>query len=275
MSSRRTLILIAAVLVGAVAAFALFTYVGGIEDRANDRAERVEVYKIAQDIPRGTYGDQAFEQGLIVKDQIQKAYRPANAIVDPGQVSNLVAISDLAANQVLVANQFVDQSVAFSGYSTRLQDNEVAISISVDQVRGVAGLLAPGDFVNVLVTQPANAASGGEGGPGSVFGQPARVLFQKVQILAVDRQVQVQPGETVSTDEGGTVDAANSGLITFAVPADAAQLIASVDAASYYLTLVPRDYQPEPLPPFDLNAPLPGEESGNLTPYGPEGRIDS
>ncbi len=39
--SRRTMILIAAVLLGAVAAFALFTYVGGIEDEANDNAERV------------------------------------------------------------------------------------------------------------------------------------------------------------------------------------------------------------------------------------------
>ena len=65
MSSRRTLILIAAVLVGAIAAYALFTYVGGIEDEANDNAERVKIFKIVQDIPKGTFGDEAFAQGLI------------------------------------------------------------------------------------------------------------------------------------------------------------------------------------------------------------------
>jgi hypothetical protein len=59
------LILIAAVLVGAVAAYALFTYVGGLEDEANDNAERVPVYKIVEDIPKGTFGDEAFAQGLI------------------------------------------------------------------------------------------------------------------------------------------------------------------------------------------------------------------
>ena len=82
MSSRRTLILIAAVLVGAIAAYALCTYVGGIEDEANDNAERVEIFKIVQDIPKGTFGDEAFAQGFIEQDEIAKEYRPATAITD-------------------------------------------------------------------------------------------------------------------------------------------------------------------------------------------------
>jgi len=64
-SSRRTLILIAAVVVGAIAAYALWAYIGGIEDEANDNAERVEIFKIVQDIPKGTFGDEAFAQGMI------------------------------------------------------------------------------------------------------------------------------------------------------------------------------------------------------------------
>ena len=39
-SSRRTLILIAALVVGALAAVALFNYVGGVEDRASEDAAR-------------------------------------------------------------------------------------------------------------------------------------------------------------------------------------------------------------------------------------------
>ena len=96
MSSRRTLILIAAVLVGAIAAYALCTYVGGIEDEANDNAERVEIFKIVQDIPKGTFGDEAFAQGFIEQDDIAKEYRPATAITEPSQIDGLVAISDLA-----------------------------------------------------------------------------------------------------------------------------------------------------------------------------------
>ena len=47
MSSRRTLILIAAIVVGALAAFAIFNYVGGLEDKAYENAQRVPVIRVA------------------------------------------------------------------------------------------------------------------------------------------------------------------------------------------------------------------------------------
>jgi pilus assembly protein CpaB len=278
-SSRRTLILIAAVLVGAVAAYALWTYVGGIEDEANDNAERVQIYKIVQDIPKGTFGDEAFAQGFIELDGIAKEYRPATAITQPSQIDGLVAISDLAANQVVVTNQFVTQQDSLSTFSQLLKNNEVAVTISVDQIRGVAGLLVPGDFVNILVTNSAaaEATSGGsEQGGADVFTQPSRYLYQKVQILAVGQTRKLEPGETAATNADGTPAATgSSGLITFVVPADAAQRIASVTGSDIYLSLVAKDYQPTAIPPLDVNAGLPGETGNQLTPYGPEGRPES
>ena len=283
MSSRRTLILIAAVLVGAIAAYALFTYVGGIEDEANDNAERVKIFKIVQDIPKGTFGDEAFAQGLIEEDVIAKEYRPSTAITTPAQIDGLVAISDLPANQVVVSNQFVSQAESLSTFSSLLKNNEVAITISIDQVRGVAGLLVPGDFVNMLVTAPpaATAAEGaalpeGAQSGAAIYTTPARYLFQKVQILAVGQTRKLEPGETAATNPDGTpVSSASSGMLTFALPAVAAQQIASVEGGSFYLTLVPKDYQPTALPPLDVNAALPGETADQLTPYGPAGRPES
>lgn len=279
MSSRRSLILIAAVVVGAVAAYALYTYIGGIEDEANQNAERVRVYKIVQDIPKGTFGDEAFAQGIIEEDVIAREFRPATAITDPAQIDGLVAISDLAANQVVVSNQFVPQATSLSTFSSLLKNNEVAITISIDQVRGVAGLLVPGDFVNILVTPAAsleNPPPPNGQGSSDVFTEPARYLFQKVQILAVGQTRRLEPGETAATNpDGSPVTSTSSGMLTFALPADAAQKIASVPAGSFYLTLVPRDYQPEPLPALDVGAPLPGEDPSQLTPYGPDGRPES
>lgn len=280
MSSRRTLILIAAVLVGAIAAYALYTYVGGIEDEANGNAERVTIFKIVQDIPKGTFGDEAFAQGLIEEDVIAREYRPGTAITTPAQIDGLVAISDLPANQVVVSNQFVSQAESLSTFSSLLKNNEVAISISIDQVRGVAGLLVPGDFVNVLVSgAPAaegEGAAAGEQGSADVFTTPSRYLFQKVQILAIGQARKLEPGETAATNaDGSPVTSTSSGLLTFALPAQAAQQIASVEAGAFYLTLVPKDYQPQPLTALDVNAPLPGETASQLTPYGPEGRPES
>lgn len=282
MSSRRTLILIAAALVGAVAAYALFTYVGGIEDKANDEAERVQIFKIVQDIPKGTFGDEAFRLGYIEDDVIAKEYRPSTAITKPSQIDGLVSISDLPANQVVVTNQFVDQASSLSTFSSLLKNNEVAVTISIDQIRGVAGLLVPGDFVNMLVTTATDGevTEGGESTSTAagtdVYGQPARVLFQKVQILAVGQTRKLEPGETAATNADGTpTTSATSGLITFAVPQTAAQQIASVEGSQFYLTLVAKDYQPEAIPPIDTGAALPGETGSQLTPYGPDGRPES
>ena len=281
MSSRRTLILIAAVLVGAIAAYSLFTYVGGIEDEANNNAERVKIYKIVQDIPKGTFGDEAFAQGMIEEDVIAKEYRPGTAITTEAEIDGLVAISDLPANQVVVSNQFVSQATSLSTFSSLLKNNEVAITISIDQVRGVAGLLVPGDFVNMLVTPAATlenppGAPGDSQGAADVFTAPSRYLFQKVQILAIGQSRKLEPGETAATNPDGTpVTSTSSGMLTFALPAVAAQQIASVAPGSFYLTLVPKDYQPSPLPALDVEQPLPGEDADQLTPYGPEGRPES
>jgi pilus assembly protein CpaB len=212
---------------------------------------------------------------------IAQEYRPATAITEPAQIDGLVAISDLAANQVVVTNQFVTQQESLSTFSQLLKNNEVAITITVDQVKGVAGLLVPGDFVNMLVSTETVTAEGEEAPPvpeaGEVaYANPARYLYQKVQILAVGQTRKLEPGETASTNPDGTpVATTTSGLITFVVPADAAQRIASVSGSSIYLTLVAKDYQPEVLGPLDTSEVLPAEDPQRLTPYGPDGRTES
>ena len=267
MSSRRTLILIAAVLVGAVAAYALLTYVGGIEDEANDNAERVEIFKIVQDIPKGTFGDEAFAQGFIEQDEIAKEYRPATAITDPSQIDGLVAISDLAANQVVVTNQFVTQQDSLSTFSQLLKNNEVAITISVDQVRGVAGLLVPGR----LREHPRHRrgrrrrrrrrrrrAGGGRG----VRASRRATCTRRCRSSPSARPASSSPARRrPPTPTAPPADTGSSGLITFVVPAEAAQRIASVDRRSIYLTLVAKDYQPDGRSaPLDVERrPLPGE----------------
>ncbi len=261
------MILIAAIVVGAIAAFALFNYVQGIEDRANDDAERIGVYKVAQDIPKGTPGETAANEGYIVQSQIPREFLPANFTQDLSTIEGKVALNDLSANQVLVEGMFVDPASALITFSERLQEGEVAVTIAVDNVRGVAGLLVPGDEVNIMVTGSTEAATV-EGEEPSPYSQAARYLYQQVPILAIGRSAVPQPGETV--DPNAT--AAGGGTITFAVPVDAAQRIASVDPSTIYLSLVPPDYEPQPLPPLDRNETLPAEDGNVLTPFGPAGR---
>ena len=271
LSSRRTLILIAAIAVGAIAAFALFNYVQGIEDRANENAERVEIYKVAQDVPKGLPGEQAIADGYVARDEIPMEFLPANYTTSLETIEGKVALNDLSANQVLVEGMFVDPASALITFSERLEDGNVTMTVSVDQVRGVAGLLVPGDEVNILVNVSPGEAVPVEGQSVedvSPYTAPARYLYQRVPIIAIGRSAVPQPGETVDA----AAAAAGTGTITFAVPPEAAQRIASVEPGSIYLSLVPPDFEPVPLPPFDTEEVLPGEDQARLTPFGPAGQ---
>lgn len=244
MGSRRTLILIAAVLIGAVAAYALYSYVNSVEDRAYQNARRVQVYVVQDPIGKGTSGDQAIAEKLIGVGEIPQEFRPATAITDTAVLAGKVALIDLAPGQVVVDGMFVSQESAFVTFAERIPADQVAITLSIDAVRGVAGLLVPGDKVNMMVVTP-----GGEGGLGDV-----RFLYQNVDILAIG---QVAAGEVAP---GG---ASGSDLITFAVPPDAAQRIALV-GTQVYLTLAPKNYVPLDLPPVNAENLF---QPGVLTPY--------
>ena len=146
----------------------------------------------------------------------------------------------------------------------------MAITVSVDQVHGVAGFLVPGDEVNLMVFRQRTEAAVRP----ALLTSTARYLYQKVQILAVGQSTLLSPGEQTATRRTAAATA-NTGLITFNVPPEAAQWIASAQqGGGLYMSLVAEDYVPKPLPPIDRrHHTLPGE-SGQLTPYGPTGNQD-
>jgi Flp pilus assembly protein CpaB len=286
-SQRRTLILVAAIVVGALASFLVYNYVNGIEDEAYNNAEQVPVFVVKQKIDKSTTGLEA--KAFIEKATAPRKFVPSNAIKSLEDLTGKVALSDLAQNQVVVSDMFVDASdpAAQGSFSERLtrirNEDQSAITISVDQVRGVAGLINPGDYVNIMLTEVTQLDA--EGQPAGVpedaspeevlFSQQARYLYQKAEVLAVGQDAVPEPGESASaaSAEGGTDAAAEGdrGLITLIVPARAAQYLASAPPESFYLAMVARDYKPVTQGQIDINALLPAEDPTQLTPYGKNG----
>ena len=271
MSSRRTMILIAAVAIGLLAAFALVNYVSGVEDRANEGAERVPVLVVREDIDKGTSGSLVIEQAMIAEDKIARNFLPASAITDLDLIVGKVAFNNFAANQILVEGMFVDPAISRVGFGELLEGSNVAVSISVDQVAGVAGLLVPGDEVDVF------AATGGEDG-GSLTDAGSRLVYHEARILAIDAATAAQPGDAPPEEgEEAAGPVLSSGLITLDLPIEAAQLITSIQNTGWQLSLALTgpDYTAKPVPKIDdfTVEDFPGETDastryGRLTPYG-------
>jgi len=257
-SSRRVLILLAAVVLAAIAGVAAYSYLTSAQDRANKNAALVQVFVVKKDIPKALPGDQAISGGYIKQDKIQAKFRPSTALNNEQAIRGKVALTQLAANTVLVDGQFVEPRVAQLTNSERIPKHRVAVTVQLDQVRGVAGLLVPGDKVNLMLEYKPGTGAGAALGGGSNI----RLLYQNVDILFIGSVAAPQPGETTAATNPG------SNLITFDVPADAAQKIAlAQEAGAIYATLVPPDNQAIAVPPAATSDVV---NSTDLTPYDHE-----
>ena len=201
------------------------------------------------------------------------------------ELAGLVAVTDLPSNAPLVTGNFVAPNVVNTGITDRLEEKGlVTVTFSVDQVKGAAYLIEPGDYVNVLSVKsiidevaeenPDNPEAQNVDAVDSVstYDYVARYVYQRAEVLAIDKALTPDLGEKASETEGA---ARNGGMITLAVPPDAVQTILSVGMENVYLSLLPPSYEPSELPPIDyFDSILPGENGARLTPYGPGGEAE-
>ena len=233
MRSGRTPIALAAVVVGGLAALAAWAYLGRVEDRAFEGARLVGVFVVKDAIREGTPGDQLIAGGHIGADRVPAKFRPNGAITNLDSIRGKVAATSLVAGQILDQGYFTE-TTSGSEFAREIPEGQVAISVNVEPVRGVANLVRPGDRVNILV----------------VTGEGTRTLFQNVHVVAVGQRAATASGASPAEGDTGSND---SGLVTFAVPLPAAQKIAfaaSNPPGSLYLTLVPPDNAAVAVPPL-------------------------
>src|SRR5690606_7478355 len=121
---------------------------------------------------------------------------------------------------------FVADTELSGSKSANLDKGNVAITISVDEAAGVAGLIQPGDSINILAT--AETEEGGSLAPageqpaqtgGFILSQPAVYAFQDVKVLAVGQSLG-QPVAETAEGEAAPEATGNAGLITVQLPPD-------------------------------------------------------
>jgi Flp pilus assembly protein CpaB len=302
-SSRRTIILVAAIVVAALATYVLLNYVRGVEEKA--KPNPVSVYMISDEIKRGSPGVEV-KSTLIKKAVIPAEYRPDTVVTDLNELDGKVAVIDLKPNQILVQGMFVEGERLNTSFKDKITGDNVAVALSFDTVRAVGGYIKPGDEVNLLMVQPVKKAESGTSNPTSTptggaassqggkaavqqqrtdglqYDNDVRYFYEKVRILAIGADVLRSPGETANAKTAaGTAPEGpgQGGVIIFLVPPDVAQRLLAASAGSLYMTLPSETWKPVPIAPipleeFEPNTPLPGENANKLTPYGPKGYVD-
>lgn len=254
MSTRRTSMVIAAVVLGGIASFALYRHLDGIEKKVYADARPVEVVVVDIAVAEGTSGDQALTGAAVSTRPMPAEFRPPTAVPSLESIRGKVAALDLPVGTIVVENMFVDPEQAeLDTNADLIPEGLVAVSISVDQVRGVSGLVRPGDKVNMIIDDPAS--------PGT-----KHVLFQNVDVLFVGQTPAPEPGaDPAVAAAAAPADPGGGGLLTLAVPPLAASKIALVSDAGVYLALVPSDNVAVPVPPVNSENLVTGELTPGVT----------
>jgi pilus assembly protein CpaB len=272
------LVLVVALVLAGVAAFAIFQYLSGIEASLRADQEEVLVFRARQAIPEGQDGNlvlQSFDV-FIEESREQTVDLPEGAITTRDELEavlrNKVAVGPIARNQILTNNMWVELTVDITPLSELIPEGKQALTFSTDAVRGVNGFIRPGDRLNVIVTLdiefdllPTEAPDFGiptdeqttEEAPEeqSETVTLTRFVLQGLPVMAVGQDVRPQEGENESVSaaqaqpqgEGAEGEAAPQVNTTFTLeltPEQAERLVFAQENGSIYLTLVPPDFVP-------------------------------
>ncbi|MHC1711621.1 MAG: Flp pilus assembly protein CpaB [Solidesulfovibrio sp.] len=175
-----------------VALFALllvYSYIYKKEKELLSLATPVRVVVAAKDIPEGVLLDETFVEEV----EIPKKF------VQPGALTQVTEVLDrVTAVPLLKGAQVLDsffKPAADEGVARKIPADKRAYSIAVTDVTAVAGLVRPGDFVDVLVTAQTGSVQQGRSVP---EGSIARVLLQNVLVLAVNQRSTAGAGPRIT-----------------------------------------------------------------------------
>lgn len=271
---RRALVLLVALLLAGVAAFAVFQFLNGIQNEVEANREKTTVFRAVQFIPEGTDGSLALQSNWIVAGEENVEDLPDGAIGSQEELQAIVggrlAVGPIERNQIITQSQWAQLTVELKPLSELIPSGKQAITISTDAVRGVNGFVRPGDLINLIVTLDIEFNQIPVDSP--IFGVPTepppegstaaeeqtetvtytRFVLQGLPVLAVAQDVRSEEGEgtpvvTPTVDETGQPvqeeQQVPETVFTLEVTPEQAERIAfTFENGSVWLTLVPADF---------------------------------
>jgi pilus assembly protein CpaB len=205
MNTRRTTLIVAIVLAVGTG-WLLLNYLSSLQRQTNANSAPRMVLVAAQEIPARV---------TITPQMLARVSRPSsavdpNAITDPAQaVGALTLITIPAGSGVTTAMVGHPSDV---GLPVRLAPGMRAISVQIDKVKGVSGLIQPGDRVDVIADPPKASAEP----------PPASAILRGVRVLAIGDSLEYSSA-TPSPQE------ANSTTVTLEVTPKQADLLVMAD----------------------------------------------
>jgi pilus assembly protein CpaB len=244
MRSRLLIVLLALVLAGAAAALAM-RYVSSARSEVASESKPVEILVAQEDIPRGISAEELIAKKMVILEKVPQRFVAAGAISSQRVIEGQVLSTPLSRGEQLTTARFATPNAAGLAYS--IPREYVAIAIPVDDVKGISGLVRPGDHIAVFAT----FAPGPKGEENIT-----QLLLADAKVLAVGESLSAETSTEQPDEErrgavgGGRTQNAAPHTMTLSVsPADAEKLVFAEETGKVWVTLLPATAEESPEAP--------------------------
>lgn len=145
---RNKLIFLLAIIFGLAAAFGVYQYLNNLKASYRSSGNFKQVV-----VPKQMIGPKTMvtEQMVKVKDIPVELIQPGTAM-EPNEVVGKISRNELYPEEPILLSRLHKDNDLEGGLALTIPEGQRALTVAVDDVSGVAGLLRPGDHVDVLVT---------------------------------------------------------------------------------------------------------------------------
>lgn len=222
--ARRSMLLIAAVLIAALGTAMIVLYVKGIDDRATEGQELVEVLTATSIIEAGETVGAAQEAGKFEAKKVRRDDMVAGALDSTTSITDLVALGTVYPGEQIIADRF---GTLGNVESLVIPDDKMAVSIELTDFERVAGFVNPGSEVAVFGTAAAPIKRM-PGGDEQTLSSVTRIILTRVPVIGVGTTSVTS--RTTTTDEGEQVtESVPRTILTLAVTQEEAEKLVLAD----------------------------------------------
>lgn len=172
-------IILLSIIFGLLTGYLIFNYLTRVE-QAMTNIEYGEVVVAVRDLPAKTL----LTKEMIEVKKVPRDYIHPQALTTKEEVIGSINITPLVIGEQVLKSKVAGRGDFKNGLSYMVPLGKRAITVAVDDVSGIAGLIRPGDRIDV-----AAAVNIPEGQKEIPF---ALVVLQNIQVLAVGRNMEVK-----------------------------------------------------------------------------------
>ena len=253
---KRLVLILASVVLASVAVFLIKVYLDRQKEFITEQTKQevamkqqsqISVLVAARDMPKGT----TIEIGMLQEQIITREAVQPQAVTDPNRIIGMITLVSLSRGEQITLNKLISTKEAVGTDSSLAMATPMgkrAITISVDNIASLVGMIRPGDYVDVVaaVNMPMQTPEGQQ------IQQPAVLpLFQNVLVLAMGREMGTLSGPAARYKKAEAEGPAEPPLITLALAPQEANLIAFVQEQGRIRLILrsPADSLVEPIQP--------------------------